>query len=159
MVAGVGDEGELFEEAFAVVLGEDFEDFGLEGDGDGADFLVDLAAVREKADAMGAAVAFVFGAFDEAAGFHAFEEAGDGVGIAADDFSEGALGEAFGFAFGEGAQDGELVGGDASVEDTTAKGLVEAVPAAAEEGREAAAFRGIDGEEIEGIVHWAILGK
>ena len=141
VVAGVGNKGEVFEEGGALAFGEDGEDFALEFEREGADVFIGGAAAGKEADGMGAAVFFMFGALDEAIGFHAFEEAGDGVGIAADEFGEGALGEPLAFVLDEGAEDGELVGGDAGVVNAAAKGLVESIPAAPEQGRQAAASR------------------
>jgi len=155
LLAGVGHEGELFEEFFAVGFGQAAEDFRLEFERERAEEFVSLAAVREEADAVGAAVRFVGGAFEEKGGFHAFEEGSDGVRVAGNGFGDLALGKAFGIGFDEGAQDGELVGSDFEVEDAATERLVKPVPGAAQKRGEAAAFGRIKrkAERIPGLVH------
>lgn len=145
---GVGDEGEVLEEAFALVFGEDLEDFALEGDGDFADLGVGFTAMGEQANAVGAAITLVGEAFEESVALHPFKEGGDGVGIAADDLGDVLLGHSFFIGLDEGAEDGELVRGDAGVDDAAAEGLVEAVPGAAEQKRKATALGSINGEDL-----------
>jgi len=154
-VAGVGEGGEVFEKGFALVFGENGEDFSLKIQGDLAGGVVSAAAAGEEADAAGAAVGLVGGALKEAAGFHAFEEGGNGVGVAGDNVGDLPLGELEGGGLDEGAEDGKLVGGEAGGEEAAAEGLVEAVPGAAEEGGEAAAGGRVEGEGaiFDGVIH------
>ena len=132
--------GEGFEEVVAGGFGNAGEDGGLEFEGDFAQFGELGLAGGFEADAVGAAVAFVGFAAEPAGGFHAFEEGGDGVGIAAHQVGEFALGDALGVALREGAENGELVGGGTLEGDAPAEGLIKTVPRAAQENGKAAGF-------------------
>lgn len=138
--AGVADEREVLEEFLAPGRREYGENVGLQIDGDLAHLFVFLFAERFEMDAVGAPVFLVDFSFDVTEGFHALEERGHGVGVAAHEAGELALREAGGMALEHGAHDGELVGRDAGVGDAAAEGLVEVEPAATQQEREAAAF-------------------
>lgn len=98
---------------------------------------MDLEAIRP-------AIFFVGLAFDQAGQFHSFQQRGDGIGVAGNEVSQFALSDAV--VFEECAQDGELIWRDTEMGDAAAKGLVEAVPGAAQERREAAALGRVDGQ-------------
>lgn len=139
--AGVAHERQVFEEFLALARRQDGKDVGLQNDGDLAHLFVFLFAEGLEMDAVSAPVLFVDFALDVTERFHAFEQGGHGIGVAAHEAGEFALGEAGGMAFEHGAHDGELVGRDASMGDAAAEGLVEVEPATAEQERQAAAFR------------------
>lgn len=145
-LAGIGDQGEVLEKFFAVSFREAAEDFGLEFEGEGTEGLIGLAAMREEANTMGAAVGFMRGALEEAIGFHPFQEGGDCVRIAGDEFGDLTLAEAFRIRFDQGSEYRELVGCDFQMKNAAAKGLVKTVPGAAQERGETAAFRCVEGQ-------------
>ena len=136
--AGVGDEGEVVEELFALCFRENTQDLFLQFEGNFAGFDVFLFSGGLKLEAVRAAIFFVGLSLDQAGGLHAFEQRRDGVGIAGDQMREFALGNAL--VFEQGAQHGELVGSDFEMGDAAAKSLVEAVPGAAEQRGQALAF-------------------
>ena len=136
--AGVGDKGEVVEELFALCFRQDTQDLSLQFEGDRAGFDVFLFSGGLKLEAVCPAIFFVSFSLDQAGGLHAFEQRGNGVGIAGDQMREFALGNAF--VFEQGAQHGELVGSDFEMGNAAAKSLVEAVPGAAEQRGQALAF-------------------
>ena len=82
--------------------------------------------------------------FDQGLVLHALQQGGHGVWIAAHGVSQLALGESDGIPLEQGAQNRELVGRDFQLREPAAEGLVQAVPRAAQQGRQAPAFRRVD---------------
>jgi hypothetical protein len=130
---GGGHCAEFFEEGIPAVLGQCAQDLLLQVEGNGPELAVDAAAGGFEADAAGAPVILVGVALHPTVGFHALDQRGHGVGIAAHEFGQATLGEADALAFGEVAHDDELVRSDAEVGDPAAEGLIEAVPGVAQE--------------------------
>jgi hypothetical protein len=131
--AGGGHCAEFLEEGIPAVLGQCAQDFLLQVEGNGPELAVDAAARGFEADAAGAPVPLVGVTLHPAVSFHALDQCGHGVGIAAHEFGQATLGEADALAFGEVAHDDELVRSDAEVGDPAAEGLIEAVPGVAQE--------------------------
>ena len=149
----IRDEREVLEKFFAARGGEQSQNFQLQGAGEFARDLIAPPALGPQADAVGAAVLLVFRAFQQAGLFHAVHQRGDGVRVAGHQLGEFALRGAF--VFEQRAHHGELVGRDAEVGDAPAEGLVESVPRAAQQRRQAAAVRGIDRQRGGGAGRFA----
>ncbi len=144
VAAGVGHEGEVFEEPFAVLLRDRGENLRLEGHGEGAQFGVFPAAGGQEDHAARASVGFMGAAFHPAGFLHPFQQGGDGVRVAAHQAGEFALGEALAIAFAQAAEGGELVRRGAGAGYAAAEGLVQSIPRAAQQGRQAAAVRRVN---------------
>src|SRR5439155_1582000 len=97
---------------------------------------------RFDMQAIGPAILLVRFADQEPGLLHSLKQRGDRVGIAAHQLSQFALGDAI--VLEESAHDRELVWSDFKLRGAAAKGLVEAVPGAAEQGGQALAFGRID---------------
>ena len=125
---------------------ENVEHLFLQRDGDFARFAVFLFAGRLEMKAIGAAIFLVGFAGEETGGFHPFEQGSDGVGVAAHERGEFTLSNAV--VLQQSAHDGKLIGRYFQMGSAAAKGLVEAVPGAAKQGRQALAFGGVNGKLI-----------
>lgn len=137
-MTGERERFELLEEGFAIFCGQVLEHIVLELEGDAAEFFEFCLAFFGELEAAGAAVIGVGGADEELLIFHAADEGGDGIGVAAHGAGELGLGEAGGVEFVEVTEDRVLVWGAAGMGDSAAEGLVEAVPGTSEEDGEAA---------------------
>jgi len=120
-------------------FGQNGKNLALQFQRHGANGFVSFAAVRQRHDAMSAAIGFVLLPLDQAARFHALEQGGDGVRIAADEIGDIALSDAFRIGLDQRPQNGELIRSDAGESNAAAKGLVEIKPAAAQKRRQPAA--------------------
>ena len=112
----------------------------------------------QKENAVCAAVSLVGFALQPAVIFHPLEQRSDGVWIAAHGTGDLALGHAGRVAFAEGAQHGELIRRGAGVADAAAEGLVQPVPRAAQQQRQALALGGVDGESTRKEVICKYMG-
>ena len=79
---------------------------------------------------------------------HTLEQGGNSVGVAAHGASQFALGETGGVTFAQGPQGGELVGRGAGMANLATEGLIQAVPGAAQQQRQAFALGRVDGQIV-----------
>jgi len=137
---------------FSPGSGQHLQDVGLQPQGDFPRLIVNTFAGRLQLDAPSAAVFFVRFARHQASRLHPLQKRRHRVWIAAHDMGEFLLAHTPRIPFEQGAHDRELVRRHAEMRDATAKGLVQAVPGAAQQRGQTAALRRVNREVDLGLV-------
>ena len=135
----------MSEKLLPPAFSEDRECFGLQGDRDLARRFVTLLAPFQQRDAMGPLVPLMRLAFHQSRLFHALQQRGHGVGIAAHALRQFPLCQPARLAFQQRAHHGELIRRDLQVRNAAAKRLVQAEPGPAQQRGQATALGRIDG--------------
>jgi len=138
----------MSEKLLPPAFSEDRECFGLQGDRDLARRFVTLLAPFQQRDAMGPLVPLMRLAFHQSRLFHALQQRGHGVGIAAHALRQFPLCQPARLAFQQRAHHGELIRRDLQVRNAAAKRLVQAEPGPAQQRGQATALGRIDGQRV-----------